>query len=94
MTNTTNGSLMRAEIRAFILSKYPRARKQGVTDSSKLLETGIIDSMGVLDLLGFLEQTYSFTASDDELLPQNFGSIDQIVAFVESKRGSAAGSGT
>jgi acyl carrier protein len=81
-----NGNLMRERIRTFVLSKYPGARKQAVTDSSQLLETGVIDSLGVLDLLGFLEQTFSINVADDELVPENFQTIDRIVTFVQSKQ--------
>jgi acyl carrier protein len=76
------------QIRKFILEKFPLARKQRVKDSDALLETGILDSLGVLDLVNFVEQEFSIGVSDDELVPENFQTIDRIAAFVESKNAS------
>jgi acyl carrier protein len=52
---------------------------------ASLLEEGILDSTGVLELVSFLEQHFGITVSDDELLPENLDSVAQIVAFVEKK---------
>ena len=76
---------LNTQIRAFILEKYPMARKQQLKDSDALLESGILDSMGVLDLVSFVEQEFSIVVSDDELMPENFETIDRIAAFVERK---------
>jgi len=73
-------------IRSFILEKYPAARKNGLQDSSPLLESGILDSLGVLDLVAFVEQEFAITVSDDELLPENFQTVSQLAAFVAQKR--------
>lgn len=50
-----------------------------------LLESGIIDSLGVLDLVGFLEEAFDVKIDDDDLIPENFGNIECIVAFVQKK---------
>jgi acyl carrier protein len=50
------------------------------------LDSGIVDSLGILDLVAFLESELSLTISDDELLPENFRSIEGISRFVEHKR--------
>ena len=83
-------SELTTQIRAFIFEKFPLARKQNVKDSDALLETGVLDSLGVLDLVGFLDQTYSIGISDDELLPDNFQTIERIAAFVERKKNGGA----
>ncbi len=54
-------------------------------DSDSLVETGIIDSLGIQILLAFLEQTYSVHISDDELIPENFETIEAISEFVSRK---------
>lgn len=76
------------QIRKFILEKFPLARKQQLKDSDPLLESGVLDSLGVLDLVSYVEQEFSVHVADDELLPENFQTIDRIAAFVESKSGS------
>jgi len=73
------------QIRSFILGKFPAAKKRGLNDELPLLETGIVDSLGVLDVVGFLEQTFHIKIDDDELIPDNFASIRCMVAFVEQK---------
>ena len=54
------------------------------TDS--LLETGVIDSVGVLELIQFVESTYEIEIPDAEVLPENLDSIDAITRYVSSKR--------
>jgi acyl carrier protein len=76
------------QIRKFILDKFPLARKQQIKDSDPLLESGVLDSLGVLDLVSFVEQEFSVHVTDEELVPENFQTIDRIAAFVESKSGT------
>jgi acyl carrier protein len=78
-------SEVNARIRAFILKKFPAARKRNLDDVVPLLESGIIDSLGVLDLVGFLEEAFDVKIDDDDLIPENFGNIECIVAFVQKK---------
>lgn len=80
-------------IRAFILKAFPPARKRALDDNVLLLESGIIDSLGVLDVVGFLEQEFGIQVLDDELTPENFGSVGLIAAFVRQKRTDHAVSG-
>lgn len=73
-------------IRKFITSHYPLARKQSIFDNdSPLLDSGIIDSMGILDLVSFIEKEFKITISEEDLLPENFESIASMAAFVQSK---------
>jgi acyl carrier protein len=73
-------------IRSFILKNFPMARKQSsFGDDSSLLKSGIIDSMGVQDLLIFLEEEFKITIYDEDLQPGNFETIATTAAFVQSK---------
>jgi acyl carrier protein len=83
------GSDLNAQIRKFILEKFPLARKQQIRDSDPLLESGVLDSLGVLDLVSFVEQEYSVHVADDELTPENFQTIERIAGFIESKSGTS-----
>ncbi len=58
-------------------------------DHASFLRTGIIDSMGMAQLVSFLEQTFGIAVADGELVPDNLDSLDRVVAFVERKRPSA-----
>ncbi|MGB0103084.1 MAG: acyl carrier protein [Candidatus Sulfotelmatobacter sp.] len=75
----------KASIRSFIAQKFPAARKKALNDDMPLLESGVIDSLGVLDVVAFLEQAFAIKISDDELTPDNFASIQCLASFVESK---------
>ena len=57
-----------------------------LTDSDSLLDKGIIDSTGVLELVGFLEEHYEFTIEDDELVPENLDSVNNLIKFIEKKK--------
>jgi acyl carrier protein len=57
----------------------------GLANGDSFLERGIIDSMGVLELVGFLEESYGITVQDQELIPDNLDSIENVVRFLERK---------
>lgn len=50
------------------------------------IETGIIDSTGILQLVEFVEQEFRFKVEDEDLIPENLDSINRLVAFVERKK--------
>lgn len=79
-------------IGGFIVEKFPLARKRPIANADNLLESGIIDSLGILDLVSFLEQEFTIAVADDELIPENFESVDRLSRFVEHKINEAAGS--
>jgi acyl carrier protein len=54
-------------------------------DDASLLEEGIIDSTGVLELVMFVEETFNVEVSDEEIIPDNFDSVDNLAAYVEFK---------
>jgi len=56
--------------------------------SDSLIEAGLIDSTGVLELVGYLEEQFGVRITNEELLPENLDSIENIVGFVERKRQS------
>lgn len=80
----TNG--IHPPIRAFLLNKFPQAKKRALTDDLMLLESGIIDSLGVLDLVQFLEEHFRIKVDDEDLTPENFGTLQGMVSLVEQKR--------
>lgn len=81
----TDEAQVRERVRAFIYEKFPLARKQGLKDQDALLESGLLDSMGVLDLVGFIEGNFGIQVIDEELVPENFGTVEQLARFVLTK---------
>ena len=59
-----------------------------IAHDASLLDAGIIDSTGVLELVCFLETTFGIEVQDDEMLPENLDSIHAIANYVERKLGS------
>lgn len=80
-----SGHPLNAEIRQFVLKTFPLARKLQLKNSDALLESGVLDSQGVLELVSFVERQFSISVADDELVPENFQTIERIVAFIESR---------
>lgn len=76
-------------IHAFLTEKFPLARKTGVGRDTGLLEGGILDSLGILDVVSFLEAEFSIVVSDDELAPENFQTLGALSAFVLKKTGKS-----
>jgi acyl carrier protein len=75
----------KAKIHQHIVSKFPLAKKRGIRDTDSLLQGGVIDSLGILDLVHYLEAEFGLHITDDELLPENFDSVDTIAKFVSTK---------
>lgn len=84
------------EIRRFLFESFPLGDDPaGLADGDSLVEAGLIDSTGVLELVGHLESTYGIAVADDELIPENLDTIGHIVGFVHRKlTGAAAGNGS
>ncbi|MBT8304351.1 MAG: acyl carrier protein [Bacteroidia bacterium] len=58
---------------------------ENITDETLIFEKGVLDSMGLLFLIEFLKEEFGITTNDDELVVENFESINNIVAFIENK---------
>jgi len=58
-----------------------------LADTSPLIDSGIIDSLGIMALMGFLEEKFSIRISGDDLVPENFESVMKISALVAHKAG-------
>jgi len=73
------------DINQFIIDNFLFGDDNTVGNDASLLENGIIDSTGVLELISFLEETYEITVEDDEMIPENLDSIDNINQFLNKK---------
>ena len=73
------------EIRKFIMENFILDGDNNLSNEDSLLEKGIIDSTGVLELVAFIEETYSFKINDEELVPENLDSIKNISQFIQNK---------
>jgi acyl carrier protein len=82
---------MQTEIRQFIIDNFLFGQSdKPFANGDSFLENGIIDSTGVLELIAFLEERFQIPIEDQDLVPANLDSVDQIVAFVTRKQGAGA----
>lgn len=58
-------------------------------DDASFLDSGIIDSFGFMELLHWVEESFSISVADDELIPDNFDSVSRLAAFILAKRGGS-----
>lgn len=73
-------------VREFIVSNFYVPKPDELADEQSLLDSGIVDSTGVFDLIAFLETTYGFKVKDEDMVPENLDSIAHIAAYVASKQ--------
>jgi acyl carrier protein len=75
------------KIRNYIIETFLFGESNnGLKDTDSLLETGVIDSTGVLELIAFLEETYGIKVKDEELIPENLDSITNVSDFIRRKQ--------
>lgn len=73
-------------VRTFVVDNYLFGDEAGLpADEESLIETGVVDSTGVLELIEFLEETFGVTVGESETIPQNLGSISNIVTYLAQK---------
>ena len=75
-----------ADVRGFVADNFLFGRKNVYLDGDdSLLEQGLIDSTGVLELVSFIENKFEIKVEDDDLVPDNLDSINRLIAFIETK---------
>jgi acyl carrier protein len=82
---------IKAKVRQFILTNYLFSEDEGkLADSQSLMDSGIMDSTGILELIMFLEETFGIKVADEEMIPANLDSVSNAVAFIERKQAVSA----
>ena len=85
---------LRGKLRAFITDNFLFGRFYGgIADDDSLVDGGVIDSTGVLSLVGFLEQTFGIRVQDDEIIPDNLESINRLAAYISRKQSARQAGG-
>jgi len=81
---------MLQKIRTFVIENYLFGEEGKLGNDDSFMESGIIDSTGILELVRFLEATFSVKVADEDLIPDNLDSINKIGAFLEAKLSTSA----
>jgi acyl carrier protein len=80
-----------AKVREFIKDNFMyRDDREDLADTESLLEAGLIDSTGILELVAFIETEFSIQMADADIVPDNLDSVETIVRYVDGKRGERA----
>ena len=82
---------LRQQVRDFITTTFYVPDPRALADDASLLEAGLIDSTGLLEVIGFIETQLGVSLNNGEIVPDNLDSIDRIVGFVLRKTGAHAG---
>lgn len=78
---------VKAKIKNYILENYLFTDDQNaLQDGDSFLQQGIIDSTGILEVVFFLEEEFGVKVEDEEMIPENLDSVNNLVAFVERKK--------
>ncbi len=79
-------SEVKAKLRSFVSSNFLLGKSASeLGDDDSFLESGIVDSTGILEFVGFLQETWGIEVADEELLPENFDTVRNLTAFVLRK---------
>ena len=87
-TNQANGNTgeTATRVRAFLVDTFLLGDDDGFADDESLLDSGIVDSTGVMEVVAFLEESFGIEIDDDELIADNLDSVQRLAAFVARKQ--------
>lgn len=77
------------QIRQFLVTNFYLPDPSVLSDDTSLLDAGVIDSTGVLEVISFLEDTFALSVEEEEMTPENLDSIARLSAYVAQKCAAA-----
>jgi acyl carrier protein len=78
---------IKGHVRQFLLDNFVMGGKVTIADDTSFMKAHILDSTGFIELIMFIEESYGVKVEDDEMLPANFDSLNNIEGYVGRKRG-------
>ena len=73
-------------IRGFILENFLfNDKSRTIGDDESFLESGIIDSTGVIEVVAWIEENYNFSVDDEDLVPEKFDSVSNLTKYIDGK---------
>lgn len=76
-------------VTSYVRDELARSEPAGLGPTDSLISSGVLDSIGLLRLVLFLEERFQVKVGDGDLVPDNFETIERIVSFVESRSAAA-----
>jgi acyl carrier protein len=77
---------IKSKVRDYIVENFLFGDGDGLKEDTSFLAESIIDSTGILELVAFIEEQFEIKVADDELVPKNLDSLDNIAVYVQGKR--------
>ena len=87
MTTVGDGMNSLDVVKGYIVENFLFGDDRRIAPDTDFLENGILDSTGVLELIGFLEEKFGIRVEDDELVPDNMNSLEKITRYIARKTG-------
>ena len=79
---TADRQLIREQVEEFVRTNFLNNSPAAIDDRTSLSELGVLDETGALELVMFVEETYGFVVEESDLVPENFDSVANVVAYV------------
>jgi acyl carrier protein len=76
---------IKTQVRGFVVTNFYFPDASGVADAASLLEAGVVDSTGILEVIAFLASAFGVAVEDDEIVPENLDTIERIATYVVRK---------
>jgi len=84
----TDSIAIKETIKKYIIDNFLFGNEtEEIGEDTSFMEKGIIDSTGILELIEFIEETYEVSVGDEELIPENLDSLNNLSRFILSKKG-------
>ena len=83
-------SELKEKIRVFVVENFLFGDDSNLKDDISFLEEGIIDSTVILELVDFIEEEFEISVDDEELVPENLDSLNNVTSYIEKKVNKAA----
>jgi acyl carrier protein len=81
------------KLRKFVTETFLFGDGADLRDDDSFIEKGIIDSTGILQVVDFVEQEFGFQVREEDLLPENLDSVNQLTAFIQRELARVPASG-
>ena len=85
MSRDVSVEAIQATLGQFIVGQFPALQGQPLAAEDSLLEHGVIDSLGVLDIVTFMEQRYGLVLSDEDMVADHFASIAAMASMIQAR---------
>jgi acyl carrier protein len=72
-------------VRSFVVEYFLFGDPGRLSDETSFIDSGVVDSTGILELIAFLEKSYAITIEDEEIVPENLDSCGKVARFLERK---------